>query len=85
MRFSRHSRIKPLLRAYSRRFGGRILGSAITSYARLLPYRELNDAVALADMGGDVLADPRTGKKVAIGWLAYCVSQSSDGSPAMRT
>src|SRR6516225_8744561 len=37
-------------------------GSAITSNAGLLPYRELDDAMGLSDTGGDVLADARTGK-----------------------
>jgi hypothetical protein len=32
-------------------------GSAINSDARLLPYRELDDAFGLTDTGGDTLAD----------------------------
>jgi len=36
-------------------------GSRVTSDAGLLPFRDLDDALSLTDMAGEVLADTRTG------------------------
>ena len=37
-------------------------GSKLTSDARMLPYRELDDVVGLSEIAGDVLTDTRRGK-----------------------
>src|SRR4029453_9712465 len=37
-------------------------GSKVTSDAGLLPFRDLDDALGLTDMAGEVLADTRTGQ-----------------------
>ena len=66
----------PLRPDFDRRLTLQFCGSAVTSEAGLLAYRELDDALGLSAVAGDLLADARTGKNgrhVFVGLLRQSV------------
>jgi hypothetical protein len=55
-------KFEPLRVDFDRRLKLEFHGSDISSDAGLLPYRELDDALGLTELGGDVLSETRRGK-----------------------
>ena len=68
---------------FDRRLKLEFHGSKVTSDAGLLPYRELDDALGLTEIAGDVLTDTRRGKNARHG-LAGQFRQSVTAAMAAR-
>ena len=70
--------------SFDRRLKLEFHGSSVTSDSGLLAYRELDDALGLSAMAGDLLADARTGKNGRHALVGMCGNLCSAGSPDTR-
>ena len=58
------AKLEPLRVDFDRRLKLEFHGSRVTSDAGLLPYRDLDDALGLTELGGAVLSETRRGKNI---------------------
>ena len=70
---------------FDRRLKLEFHGSKVTSDTGLLPYRELDDAVGLTEIAGDVLTDTRRGKNGRHGLVGQFRSPFSDALAGTTT
>jgi len=70
---------------FDRRLMLQFRGSAVTSDAGLLAYRELDDALGLSAMAGEKLADARTGKNGRHALVGLLRHPCSGGLPDTKT